>query len=54
MSVMIELQKLSAEAAKFAERYENLDGELDAQQLQRYNEITLKLSAAMSEAMMGK
>lgn len=54
MSVMVELQKLSVEAAKFAERYEALDGELSAKQLERYNEITLKLTTAMSEAMMGE
>lgn len=54
MSVLVELQKLSAEAAKFAERYEALNGELDAKQLERYNAVTLKLTAAMSEAMIGE
>lgn len=54
MSVMVELQKLSVEAAKFAERYEALDGELSAKQLERYNAITLKLTAAMSDAMMSE
>lgn len=54
VSVLVELQKLSNQAAKFAERYEALDGELNAQQLQRYNEISLKLTTSMSEVMMGQ
>jgi hypothetical protein len=54
MTVLIELQKLSTQAAEFAEHYKALDGELNAKQIERYNEITLKLTAAMSEAMMSE
>ena len=54
LSVLVELQKLTEEAEEFAEHYESLEGELNAKQLKRYNEITLKLTAAMSEAMMGE
>ena len=51
LSAITDLQKLSIRAAKFAERYESLDEDISSEQLQRYNEITFKLTEAITDAM---
>lgn len=52
MSVLLELQKLSAQAEEFEDRYDSLEDNFNAKQIQRYEEITLKLASVTAEIMM--
>ena len=49
LTVMGDLGKLAEQAEEFAEEWEDFDGNMTSKQLERYTQITLKLSSAMME-----
>lgn len=49
LTVMGDLGKLAEQAEEFVEEWEDFDGNMTSKQLERYTQITLKLSSALME-----